>query len=93
LTAVVKRRKKGSKPIVKLKALRELLNVLPVDGVISYLDAEQAMFSAGASLSYVRLLFHELVLSGIAHQVRPGWYLIDREKLARYIERIEGEFE
>ena len=93
MTAVVGRRRKGSKPIVKLKALRELLNVLPVDGVISYFDMEQAMFSAGASLSYARVLFHELILAGIAKQVRPGWYLIDREKLARYIERIEGEFE
>jgi len=91
LTAVVSRRRKGSKPIVKLKVLRELLSVLPADGVISYLDAEQAMFSAGASLSYIKLLFHELVLSGIAQQMRPGFYLIDREKLARYIERIEGE--
>ena len=90
---IIGRRKRGGTlPVLKYRALRALLESLPGDGVMSYREMERVMSNgSGASISYVRDIIHELILLAVCERVRYGWHRIDRDKLKKYLEQFERE--
>jgi hypothetical protein len=86
------RRRKGSPPVMKVRALRALLSVLPEDGVMGYGEMVKVMvLRANVSFNYAYHILNELIVLNILTKVGDSRYKVNKEMLKKYIQRLESD--